>query len=225
MRDCIEYSKHIYTSKSSAMRAAKNAIGREVGVVNPQIGNGFDAILIITENMLDVSPCENGWRWSFSYGQEDVTPYTPCGDNVPSGEACASAIETTTADTSSVAHNVVLPDLIHRIEQYRGTLRRLYDSGDFKGHSSHMASIFPVLDADCKAIGIDFRDVDTVLDIIGVTSESTNPLTIAEVVIDAEPFGLDSRVRPRLIELARLRGKLPEYYLNKVQGNLQRCAV
>ena len=72
MRYVTEHSDHVYTTKSSAMRAARNEVGHSYVVETPELENRFDGVIPITTDMISVESCEGGWRWSYTFNLADV---------------------------------------------------------------------------------------------------------------------------------------------------------
>lgn len=73
MRTITQYSERIYATKSSAMRAVTNAIGRTYAVEDPNVNRRFGAgEITVSSAMVDVNACEGGWRWSYTYNLADV---------------------------------------------------------------------------------------------------------------------------------------------------------
>lgn len=72
MRIITQHSTYIYKSKSSAMRAARNAVGHQYLVEAPELGSRFDGVIPVTKEMISVEPLGDGWRWSYTFYLSDV---------------------------------------------------------------------------------------------------------------------------------------------------------
>ena len=62
---------HIYSSKSAAARAAKNAAGQRVDASHPMFSH-FDALVTLTPEMLSVTRLQGGWSYCWKYTPADV---------------------------------------------------------------------------------------------------------------------------------------------------------
>ena len=72
MRTITVYSEHIYTTKSSAWRAARNAVGNCYKVKQPEFEHNFEGTITVGTEMLSVEPCAGGWRWAYTFDLADV---------------------------------------------------------------------------------------------------------------------------------------------------------
>lgn len=72
MGQIVKHSQHIYTAKSSAMRAARKAVGHSYPVEAPELENRFEGCITITADMLGVEACEGGWRWTYAFDLAEV---------------------------------------------------------------------------------------------------------------------------------------------------------
>lgn len=78
MRTLTKYSEHLYTTRASAMRAARNALGRNYPLKDsevPELRNRFDGDITIGTDMIGTEACEGGWgwRWMYTFDLGDVS--------------------------------------------------------------------------------------------------------------------------------------------------------
>jgi len=62
---------HLYSSKSAAARAARNAAGKEIQASHPMFSH-FEALVTLTPAMLSVIRFMGGWSYCWRYAPADV---------------------------------------------------------------------------------------------------------------------------------------------------------
>lgn len=221
MRYITKHIDHVYTTKSSAMRAARNAVGHSFLVESPEMENRFDGVIRITTDMISVESCEGGWRWAYTFDLADVT--------VRVHHADGSIADVRYAD---VAHwqdaYTPVDDSLHSLAMEALTYLRAYDAagrGDDDLREVHDRHMPHLLDESTR-LGVGLDDIFDVCHTVENALLSSNPHYIAEIILRAQPLGLVSdELRAHLRTWALRRGVSPAKYLRMAKEILAQRAA
>lgn len=220
MRYVTEYSDHVYTAKSSAMRAARNAVGHSYLVETPELRNRFDGVISITADMISVEPCEGGWRWGYTFDLADVIVRVRHADGEIADVRYADVAHW--QDASTPVDDALRTLAMEALTYLRAHEAAVSDDDRRENYDRHM----PHLLSESERLGVDLSDIIRVCSEVEDALLSDTPHYIAEVMLRAQPFGLVSdELRARLTTWALRRGVPPAKYLRMAEETLtQRVA-
>lgn len=220
MRYVTEHSDHVYTTKPSAMRAARNEVGHSYVVETPELENRFDGVIPITTDMINVESCEGGWRWSYTFNLADVIVRVRHADG-----------EIADVRYADVAH---WQDATHPCDegvrivsaQAADYLRALDNAESDEARLEIQGGTLSTLMIMSRDAGVDLGDIFSACRAVENALLSSNPHYIAEVILRAQPLGLVSdELRAHLRTWARRRGVSPSNYLRMAEEALSQQAA
>lgn len=220
MRYVTEYSDHVYTAKTSAMRAARNAVGHSYLVESPELRNRFDGEIRVTADMISVESCEGGWRWGYTFDLADVIVRVRHADGEIADVRYADVAHWQDACTP-------VDDALHVLAMEAQTYLRAHEaavSDDDRReiHNRHM----PHLLDESERLKVDLGDILGTCRAVESALISNNPHYIAEVMLRAQPFGFVSDdLRAHLTTWALRRGVHPAKYLRMAEKTLTQRAA
>lgn len=219
MRFITQHSQHIYKSKSSAMRAGRNAIGDKYLVEAPELGSRFDGCITISADMVSVEPCADGWRWSYTFDIDAVIVKVRNVDGTIGEARYADVAHWRDACTPNDGAACKVARQVYEYLCAR-------DTENTEGRIALYEATMPGLIAMCQEADIDVHNLFSVCFSVKEALVSTSPHYIAEIILRAEPFGLvTGALRAHLEYWARKRGCHGTTYLRLAEEALSEQAA
>ena len=220
MRYITEYSEHAYATKSSAMRAARKAVGCEFFVETSELATRFDGVILITADMINVDPCEGGWCWSYTFNLADVMVRVRHADGEIADIRYADVAHWQDADHPC-------DEDIRRVSvQAAGYLRTPGNVESDEARLGIQDGTLPILMMMSRDAGVDLNDIFSACRAVENALFSSNPRHVAEVILRAQPLGLASdELYAHLDTLALRRGAPPAKYLRMAKESLSQQAA
>lgn len=224
MRTISAFSGHIYTTKASAMRAARNAVGHQYVVEAPELGSRFDGVITIGMDMIDVMAVGNGWQWNYTFDLADVLVKVRYADGTIDDVRYAEVAHWQDATTPPAES---APNPVHEVARQVQTYLRARDNAEsdeerYRLYDEHVPSLIAL----CREAGADYGDIFRTCHTVEIALRGNTPSYIAEVIVRAAPYGLDSKnLHEHLAMWARKRGVNPSVYLEMVREAAARAAA
>lgn len=217
MRTVTQYSDHIYKSKASAMRAARNTVGCTYVVNEPEFQHNFDGHIVISADMLAVELRRGGWCWSHTFDFGDVMTRVRRTDGEIVEVRFAEVAHWKNCQTPP-EEDTAIHDLARATADYLCAVdAAVTDEERMELYDRTM----PILLSTSQKLGVDLGDVLGICREVEVARLSDIPHYIAEVVLRAEPFGLASdSLHSHLRLAASRRGVTAAAYLRIAEENL-----